>query len=178
MTLMFDNRNAKKVYRKDSMDRFGDDLTELILSFLWFEDKIRLECVSKQWKRCVFQRQFVIEIDSYSKESYDSLNKLIDKDDNYHLDEEALESVLKKCPNITKVKLSDLNVKSKVMLKFGQYCPNIKSLNYSIRGVYFCQKYGHKLEELWTNGRNDNIKHSLEFCPNLKIFNSDDLSVV
>ena len=45
------------------MDRFGDDLTELILSFLWFEDKIRLECVSKQWKRCVFQRQFVIEID-------------------------------------------------------------------------------------------------------------------
>ena len=52
-------------YRKDSFDRFGDDLTELILSFLWFEDKIRLECVSKQWKRCVFQKQFVIELNFF-----------------------------------------------------------------------------------------------------------------
>ena len=56
-------RYQMKVYSKDSMDRFGDDLTELILSYLTLEDKIRLECVSKQWKRCVFQRQSVIEID-------------------------------------------------------------------------------------------------------------------
>ena len=32
------------------MDRFGDDLTELILQYLTFEDKVRLECVSKQWR--------------------------------------------------------------------------------------------------------------------------------
>ena len=31
-------------YSRDSFDRFGDDLTELILSFMSFEDKIRLEC--------------------------------------------------------------------------------------------------------------------------------------
>ena len=53
--LIFMSSLQMKVHLKDSMDRFGDDLTELILSFLWFEDKIRLECVSKQWKRCVFQ---------------------------------------------------------------------------------------------------------------------------
>ena len=46
------------------MDSFGDDLTELILSYLTLGDKVRLECVSKQWKRCVFQRQFAIKIDS------------------------------------------------------------------------------------------------------------------
>ena len=36
---------------KDSMDRFGDHLTEEVLQYLTFEDKVRLECVSKQWRR-------------------------------------------------------------------------------------------------------------------------------
>ena len=178
MTLMFDNRNETKV-AKDSMDRFGDDLTELILSFLWFEDKIRLECVSKQWKRCVFQRQFFIEIDFYSNGSHNSMNKLIDNDYYHHLDEEALELVLKKCPNIKKVKVySNLNIKSNLMLKFGQYCPRLKSLIYSTKSVYFYRMYGHKLEELSIRGTNDQIKHLLEFCPNLKIFYSNDISVL
>ena len=180
MTLMFDNRNERKVYPKDSIDRFGDDLTEEILQYLTFEDKIRLECVSKQWKRCVFQKQYIFEIDLYLINIHNSLNKLIDKDDNYHLDEEALESVLKKCPNITKVKLSDLNVKSKVMLMFGQYCPRLKSLLHNSKGVYFYRKNGHKLEELilWTDGRKKEIKTIFEFCPNLKIFFSNDKSVL
>ena len=51
-----------KVYPKNSFDRFGDDLTELILQYLTFEDKVRLECVSKQWRRLVFNKQFAIEI--------------------------------------------------------------------------------------------------------------------
>ena len=170
-----------KVYAKDSMDRFGDDLTEEILQYLTFEDKVRLECVSKQWKRCVFQRQFIFEIDFYSHESHNTLNKLIVKDENHHLNEEALESVLKKCPNIKKVKLSYFNVKSKVMLMFGQYCPHIKSLTHNSKSnVRFYRKYGHKLEELilLRNRSNDEIKHSLKFCPNLKIFFSRNLSVL
>ena len=170
-----------KVYAKDSMDRFGDDFTEEVLQYLTFEDKIRLECVSKQWKRCVFQKQFIFEIDFYSHESHNTLNKLIVKDKNYHLNEEALESVLKKCPNITKVKLSYLNVKSEVMLMFGQYSPHIKSLTHNSKNIVrFYRKYGHKLEELilLRNRSNDEIKHSLEFCPNLKILYSRDLSVL
>ena len=178
MKLMFDYRNERKVYAKDSMDRFTDDLTEEILQYLTFEDKIRLECVSKQWKRCVFQRQYIFEICFHKNKSNNSLNKLIDDENNYHLDEESLESVLKKCPNITKVKLSYWKVKSKVILMFGQYCSRLKSLNHTIRGVYFYRKYGHKLEELWTNGRNDDIKPIFELCPNLKIFYSDDTSVL
>ena len=46
---MFENRSEfksgkyskKNVITKDSMLRFGDDLTELILSYLTLEDKIR-----------------------------------------------------------------------------------------------------------------------------------------
>ena len=54
-----------KVYAKDSMDRFGDDLTEEVLQYLTFEDKIRLECVSKQWQRLIYNKQFVIELIEY-----------------------------------------------------------------------------------------------------------------
>ena len=50
-----------KVYAKNSFDRLGDDLTELILQYLTFEDKVRLECVSKQWRRLVYNKQFIIE---------------------------------------------------------------------------------------------------------------------
>ena len=50
---------------KSSFDRFGDDLTELILSYLSFENKLRFECVSKQWRRLVFNKQFVLEIKIY-----------------------------------------------------------------------------------------------------------------
>ena len=173
---MFDNRVGNKVYGKDSMDRFGDDLTELILSYLWFEDKIRYECVSKQWQRCVFQKQFIFEIDFCLDKSPNSLNKLC-----FHFDKEVIVSVLKKCPNITKVKVSDLNLKYDVLSLFGHYCPHIKSLLHNNKGiVYFYRKNGHKLEELilLTNRSNNEIKNLLKFCPNLKIFYSNNISVL
>ena len=123
------------VYLKNSFDRLGDDLTELILQYLTFEDKVRLECVSKQWRRLVFNKQFVIEIlgsesinyinsnncgqqlvsylGSISKEKHNSLNKLMIVRANRLLDIrklniEAFESVLKKCPNIKKVILESI----------------------------------------------------------------------
>ena len=87
------------------MERFGDDLTEEVLQYLTFEDKIRLECVSKQWQRCVYQRQTVIAIDFYrSRKRKNSLNGLFRRiDDERQSDEQRVVSVVKKCPNITKV---------------------------------------------------------------------------
>ncbi|CAG2109646.1 unnamed protein product [Medioppia subpectinata] len=49
-----DNKQQSKIYAKDSMDRFGDDLCALIVSYLTFEDRFRYECVSKQFRRTVF----------------------------------------------------------------------------------------------------------------------------
>ena len=46
------------VYSKDSFDRFGDDFCELILSYLRLFDKISYECLSKQFSRCVYEKQF------------------------------------------------------------------------------------------------------------------------
>ncbi|CAG2115270.1 unnamed protein product [Medioppia subpectinata] len=44
-----------QIYAKDSLDRFGDDLCELLLSYLTFEDRFRCECVSKQFRRKIFE---------------------------------------------------------------------------------------------------------------------------
>ena len=87
------------------MNRFGDDLTEEVLQYLTFEDKIRLECVSKQWQRCVYQRQYVIEIDVFiSGNNQNSLNELFRRiEDERQSDEQRVVSVLEQCPNITKV---------------------------------------------------------------------------
>ncbi|CAG2103464.1 unnamed protein product [Medioppia subpectinata] len=49
-----DNKQQLKIYAKNSMDRFGDDLCELLLSYLSLEDRFRYECVSKQFQRTVF----------------------------------------------------------------------------------------------------------------------------
>ncbi len=53
---------TKDGYHFDSFDRFGDDLCELLLSYLSISDKIRFECVSKQWKSLIFNRQQSIRI--------------------------------------------------------------------------------------------------------------------
>src|SRR6202035_3846331 len=54
----------------------GDDLCEYILSFITFEDKIRLETVCKQWKQFIYNKQFVLNINNYGYKENNSLNKL------------------------------------------------------------------------------------------------------
>ena len=52
------------IYRRDSFShRICDDLAEVILQFLPFEDKFRLECVSKLFQRTIFERQYEWVID-------------------------------------------------------------------------------------------------------------------
>ncbi|CAG2112072.1 unnamed protein product [Medioppia subpectinata] len=48
-------RQQTQMYAKNSMDRFGDDLCQLLLSYLLLEDRFRNECVSKQFQRTVFE---------------------------------------------------------------------------------------------------------------------------
>ncbi|CAG2102292.1 unnamed protein product [Medioppia subpectinata] len=49
-----DIRRQPQIYAKNSMDRFGDDLYEVLLSYLPLEDRFQCECVSKQFQRTVF----------------------------------------------------------------------------------------------------------------------------
>ncbi|CAG2106893.1 unnamed protein product [Medioppia subpectinata] len=50
-------------YIRDSMDRFGDDLCQLLLSYLSLEERFRYEEVSKQWQRVIYETQYEIPIE-------------------------------------------------------------------------------------------------------------------
>ena len=57
------NNNNENLLKRDSFSgRICDDLCEVLLSYLSFEDKIRFECVSKQWQKCVYEKQHSLVI--------------------------------------------------------------------------------------------------------------------
>ena len=163
-------------YAKNSFDRFSDDLTELILSYLTLEDKIRLECVTKRWRRLVFNKQYCLEI----RETNDLLAKLMQT-----TNKRNLVSVLNKCPNITRFCI-DFRVNSQVFLVIGLHCQHIKSLEFYGNGgkvmLTFARKYGHRLEQLimYIDGHyhdyHKQIKGFLQFCPNLKKVETTSIS--
>ena len=100
-------------YRRDSFnDRFCDDLCPEILQYLSLEDKLRLQCVSKQFERTVFKRQYELYIKLVRADKSDLSNKdsIIIKviyGSNYiegqRLD--LFKALLKKCPNITSIEV-------------------------------------------------------------------------
>ncbi|CAG2102980.1 unnamed protein product [Medioppia subpectinata] len=58
-----DNKHKPQIYAKNSIDRFGDDLCALLLSYFPLEDHIRCESLSKQFRRTVFRSLRDITID-------------------------------------------------------------------------------------------------------------------
>ena len=173
-------------FSRESFDRFGDDLNEEVLQYLTFSDKVRLECVSKQWKRCIFQRQSVFEFDEHFDGRMNTLNKLIiteevgsdrKKEKVHRIERSVLESVLKKCPKMIKIILK-VYIEGIDLSLFGKYCSHLKALElnfYYLKDVSllkFAKKFGHKLKEIkfleYCNGKfAPNLKRFLQFCPNL-----------
>ena len=99
------NNNNELSLRRDSFsDRFCDDLCEVVVSYLSFEDKILFECVSHQFQRLLFNKQYVLQVfDSILRlKTQNSLNKLLNNSGT-KINLNALESVLKKCQFINKI---------------------------------------------------------------------------
>ncbi len=59
------NSESNHLFRQSFSYRICDDLCEVLLKYLSFEDKIKFECVSKQFQRCVYCKQNVFDIDSF-----------------------------------------------------------------------------------------------------------------
>jgi hypothetical protein len=104
-----ENKRFKRQLRSDikkrqSFDyRICDDLCEVLLSYLSFEDKIRFECVSKQFQRCVYNKQNAICIGFSGK---DSLNRLrINQSINIDIFD-AFEDILIKWEFINKININ------------------------------------------------------------------------
>jgi hypothetical protein len=161
--------------------RICDDLCEVLLSYLSFEDKIRFECVSKQFQSCVFVKQNTIEVVEYPLNNKNTLSNLfnrISKNENFNY--KIFESVLKKCQFINEVIIESKSVQIlKLIIK---NCNNLKSIAFDFNGISdqlieeFGLKFGQKLRQIqFINafGSNDNItkcKKLLRLCPNLITF--------
>ena len=154
-------RFKNRVYAKNSMDRLGDDLTEEVIQPLSLEDKIRLECVSEEWKRYVFQKQLKLNIN------------IKVNNDNHNPNRHIIESVLKKCQNINNVIIPE-QINSSVLSLIGQYCLHFKSLSYlkNCRNdenyLSFFRINGYKLEKLKIDSDDNELELILSQCPNLK----------
>ena len=154
--------DRQTVDKKSFSDRFCDDLSEVILQYLSLEDKLRLQCVSKQFQRTVFQRQYELYINVLSPDEhkmylkYKNLKKRYQN--YYYIEDQSMQSfkaLLKKCPNITSIESDDYNPdnNSKVFQLLIENCNNLSevfsssfiTLNES-EFEKFHQKFGPKIK--------------------------------
>ena len=180
-------KTLRPIYARDSMERFGDDLTEEVLQYLWFSDKVMFECLSKQWQRLIFNKQFELDLTlkAYRLKSKNSLNKLPNINDN-DMYMEALESVLKKCPNISRVYLPHKRSGEELDL-INKYCRRVRKLfvyeNCEDEALKsFAARHGQWLEEIvfveeFGMGRYvfECMDSFLPMCPNIKKIDIDKL---
>jgi hypothetical protein len=176
------NNNEEIDLRRDSFsDRICDDLCEVLLKFLFFDDKLRFECVSKQFQRCVYSKPYKLIIGyekdcnyNYKKDK-NNLSKLL-----YHCyvrslymerrsqitfeNLKAFESVLKKCKFLNEIKIfkfsHQLNDTNSVLDLISENCKHLKTFTFDLSHsseesiINFVPKYGQKLETLETTDIN------------------------
>ena len=156
-----ENSIENRKYSKDSFDRFGDDLCEDILSYFPLNDKFKYECVSKQWKRSVYQRvkYWTISFKTEPLEEYSSIFI------------PGFASFLRKFPNIREVYISpntyfeshpELN--TIILELIAKYCQNLKTINNLSIGwshnsaKTFISTIEHKLEIICLNNSLKNFE--------------------
>ena len=99
-------------YRRDSFeDRFCDDLSQFVFQFLSLKDKLRLECVSKQFQRTVFEKHNILSIEVKNEWKKSKGKGRVEKGyylyiKNKLIDLKSLEVLLKKCPNIKSIRMN------------------------------------------------------------------------
>ena len=161
--------SKKDNYRRDSFsDCFCDDLSEVLLQFLSLEDKLRLQCVSKQFQRTVFRRQYEL----YINMSPDAHKRYLENKylgfrfyhNYYYIEDQSLDSyknLLKKCPNITSIEFKtsyrDYNIEkvNEVFQLIIENCDNLSEIIVEndiklnkINLKEFHRKFGTKIKRL------------------------------
>ena len=143
-----EDQSTEDNYRRDSFsDRVCDDLSEVILQFLPLKDKLRLECVSKQFQRTVFYnnskylclpQKGITNNQQYIQlfKKWPKLNKLIifsyylKKEMNEQMLNDLIELIIKYCNNLTHIEFSlfDLIETEVQRLFFDKFAKQLVSL--------------------------------------------------
>lgn len=181
-------------YSRDSFDRFGDDLSELIMGYIGLEDAIRLQCVSKQFNDLVFNRKTNLDIGKYKLHvssktdlQYSRLSLIVkySRVRTLIISYRRLEALFGKCHNIKTIIINGVEITAKGLDVIADCCPRLQSLTLLTNGLNakditrFGEKCGSRLRYLKMdlncridNRRRDKIltlgKELLPFCLNLK----------
>ena len=171
LDVMAVNESVKAL--KASFDRFGDDLSELIVSYLTIEDKFRFECLSKQWRRLVFNKQYVWKISRNDKSLAKSL-----LDNNYKVKNQSFEKCLRKLWALFDIEINVIT-DGEVLRIIAENCHHLRRLDIALNDVisdesieYFGQKCGQNIKSLaleydHDDPPNEKIRHLLSFTSNL-----------
>lgn len=142
---------------KPSFDRFGDDLTELLLSYLSVWDKINFECLSKRIQSLVFNKHNSLIISNNCVEINDNstLNQLLIKSKEYKrlfvIDVKLLDKLLNKLHSIQTIIIDNYCIiDGQILRSIAENCPHlrqfictsIKSRDISDEDLTY---FGHKL---------------------------------
>ncbi|XP_054155952.1 uncharacterized protein LOC128954401 [Oppia nitens] len=106
----------------DSFDRFGANLTEVLLQYLPIDDKLRLESVSKRWQSLIFNGQIHLVFDGRLFKQ-----KLLSEKEKLKL----FETIVKKCPNITTVIVSDVYLLDGLLDLINRHCDQLIHISLS-----------------------------------------------
>jgi len=165
----------------DSFDvRVWDDLSAELLQYLSIKDKIRLQSVSKQFQRTLFNRQHRIVIDS---EYRDKRKSLFPNDVTINCKTVAL--ILRISPNIKQIIigckhwLENIENMNQVLKTIVRNCDNLRDLRlYDSKTIKsstiksFIEKFGHQLESIRFCKMNPFVEELIHCCPNLLTINN------
>ncbi|CAG2106077.1 unnamed protein product [Medioppia subpectinata] len=162
-----DNKQPK-IYAKNSMNRFGDDMYGLILSYLSLEDRFQLECVSKQFQRTVFGSVVFIDItDQFDGESKTCFTAII-------------EMLAKKCPNIETIDFRGMIIECEehipeVLRLFRDNCLNLREVycNLVENTAQMYRQFGPLVTQIDCNKLSDTVVDTTsghQLANNLKTF--------
>jgi hypothetical protein len=181
---------------KDSFNRFADNLVEELLNYLPLKEKLIFTSVNKQFNKCLFIKQLDLIIDQTIGSEFNSIEKLIEREDNSENDmsDESEEDVdkkpkvvnkvvlnwfLKNCKFINEINFRNCLFDNEIIESICNYCQNLKVLKFMDKGFdeksivklgKICGKQLEKIVILAFNEREESgfVKTLLNYCSNLK----------
>lgn len=183
----------------DSFQRFDNQLTQALIDFLSFEDKIRYLCVAKLWNSLLLSGQKWLDINDHMHSDINGVRQLLVDKKIENVTKKAvivsrLKTVLKMCPNLVSIDMSDVYVEDSILSAITDNCPHLCSigLNLSFTSkeeiTRFGRRFGSKMKSIELNefsesqlrvfDHEDKHKLLISFCPFVRCLSAEDILVL